>query len=272
MIKKLFLIILLLFILHNAAFSQQDIFWDKEISLSSGKIGKFFAFTNDRTLGLVYAATSGRYDLYFRYTEDTFGWSSPLQIVNNYFTNNPTGDDFAAGFDAGNNLFICYRENKNKFSIVKLNYPFENNKPVKFAEIESDKVIFLPRMYVDSSGNIHLLYNHNEASTFVMNYKQIDSSGNIVLESMIGRDYKSSINPMILESGENLYIAFQAKDDKIESGFYYNIILASSKNKGKNWSYKTIVASKGENNQGPHLFLKNNIFHIVLLNSFDRPI
>ncbi|HOV15716.1 MAG TPA: hypothetical protein PK771_15615, partial [Spirochaetota bacterium] len=45
--------------------------------------------------------------------------------------------------------------------------------------------------------------------------------------------------------------------------YYFNIILASSKDGGVNWEYSTLVNSTGQNNQRPHTFIDNKYIHLV---------
>jgi len=261
--KKIIITIFLTSFIILHSFSQADVYWEKDSVISSGDIGKFEIFNNRNLLGVAYSDTLKKFGLYIKYTTDGFSWQNPLLIVNKYFSNNEFGEDFSVYIDNDNILYVCYRENKNKFVILKITYPFNTDNIEKIAEIKSNVLIYLPKIYIDSNKDIHLLYSSNKENSFIILYKKLNQQGDILKEDIIGRSYKSALNPYIMEYNKTLYIVFQAKDEQIETGFFYNIILASSNTWGLSWTYENIAKSTGENNQSPYLLIEGGKANLV---------
>lgn len=262
--KKIYFvfIIFLLFIISLRS-QENDIFWEKEQVLSTDNVGNFEIVSNNNILGVVFVEISNQFELNFKYSQDGYIWSSKIKLVDKYFSNNPLGVDFSASIDNNNDLYICYRTNRIEFSIAKLSYPYTNNKIKKITTIISNDIIYLPRLFIDSQNEIHLFFSSNKENKFIIGYKKLNIDGEILLENIIGDNLMSAINPMITESEGVLYLAFQAKDENVQAGFFYNIFLAISRSGGRNWNYKRIVTSDGENNQGPFISVVEKRAYLV---------
>ena len=259
--KKIFILTLNLLSLY--LFSQSNIYWENEKILAGGNIGAFKTISNQDIAGVFFSDTTNKYDLLFSYTKNGTDWINPVKIISRYFSNNPNGDDFAAQIDKKNNIYLCYRENDKKFNVVKISYPYEEKKISSLIEILSPDSIYLPEMFLDSSFDLNLILTNNRNNRFVLEYKKISKEGKLISQNAISENFNSSINPKISEYNGALYLFFQAKINEIESGFFYNIIMGTSRDNGKTWSFRRIVTSKGENNQGPNFIINNNICYLV---------
>lgn len=260
--KRISFIFVLLF-LSYLLISQKLFYWEKEILLTTKNTGKFEAVTNDKIMVVSYIVKEKGFSIYARYSYDGYFWSNPIFLKANIFSNTSMGDDFSITLDEENNLYLCYRIDPFTFVIVKRVFPYEENKEIKIIELKSSNYIFLPEIKLTSDNSINLIYNTNIENNFVLEYKKISKSGIVITESRIGEDYKSCMNPQFLEYKDLYFIAFQGKEKSVQDGLFYNIYLAVSNNKGKSWSYKRIVTSNGENNQGPFVFIKNDRIHLA---------
>ncbi|MBN2546326.1 MAG: SpoIIE family protein phosphatase [Spirochaetes bacterium] len=257
--------LLIIFYLLNFTFlfSQNVFYWERQQVLYPQNSGKFETVSNDKILLTAFVNTADKFNLYFKYTTDSYNWSDNILLVKNFFSNTILGDDFSIGIDSDNNLYYCYRKNSYTFEIEKLTYPYYQNKREKIAEITSQLYIYLPKIHVTSRGEIILLYTTNEGNNFFIEYKKINKSGNIIAQMRIGDRYKSSLNPVFMEKNDVFYITFQAKETAVQEGYFFNIYAAVSNDSGRTWGYSRLVTSKGENNQGPCLLNEGKKQHLV---------
>jgi len=258
--------IVILFIIFSAfkLFSQTDIYWESDELVASGNIGRFEVFNNNNLYGIAYADIEKKFALNIKYSTDGLKWSQSILAVKNFFSNNALGVDFSTVVDQDNNLFICYRMSKNQFILVQMSYPYKEGASKYIVDIKDDKLIFLPKLFIDSKNNLHLVYASSVENSFIIKYKKITRKGDLLLNEIIGSHLKSALNPVIKEFNGNIYIAFQAKDSSIESGYYYNIVLAvSSIDSTTKWRYYTVVKSGGENNQSPDFTFYGNKILLV---------
>lgn len=261
--KKSFIILFLFFIQIQFLFSQKIFYWEKEILLTNQSTGKFEAVTNGSIIVTSYATLDKENSIYVRYSNDGYIWSEAILLKRDFFSGTSLADDFSIDIDKNNSLYLCYRKDQKNFAIERLDFPFESNKPKPIINISSNNYIFLPKIKISQDNTINLLYNSSIENNFTIEYKKINFEGVILTELKIGDEFKSNMNPFFVENNETYYIAFQAKEKTVQDGYFFNIYIAISSNKGKNWSIKRVVTSQGENNQGPFILIKDNSIHLA---------
>jgi serine phosphatase RsbU (regulator of sigma subunit) len=257
----LFLIFSLFCFLSNAA--ENKIFWDNEVSLVSGNIGKIDIFGHNSVLGILFSEDGESKKLYLKYSEDGNIWKEKRVLLDDFYSNNSSGVDFSAVSDENNDLYLFYRTKLNSLELVKFTYQSGYKDQKKLQVFDSQNIVYLPEIFFDSNKDIHLFYSENTDKDVKLIHKKISIADNKITENFVGGNLRNSVNPSIVENNGTIYVAFQAKDSKIQEGLYYNILLATSKDFGESWDYKNLVISKGENNQRPNIFINESILYLV---------
>ncbi|OHD14036.1 MAG: hypothetical protein A2086_06325 [Spirochaetes bacterium GWD1_27_9] len=259
-----FIFIICFIFINSLIYSQQNNFyWDNEDVLASGKVGKIEVFNNNEILGFIFSETSSNFKLFLKYSKDGMSWSESKLLISNFYSNNQNAVDFTATINKDNDIILCYRVNQNKLGVIKLLYDSGYSTQEKIVEIESENSIYLPIIFIDSKNNIHIVYSENTSKDVKIKQKKIKPTKEIWADNIIGDNFKNSINPFIREDKGILYLVFQTKDAPFNDVYYYNIVLAISKDFGETWEYKNLIPSKGENNQRPTILIDNNNLHIV---------
>ncbi|HPP04312.1 MAG TPA: SpoIIE family protein phosphatase [Spirochaetota bacterium] len=319
--RKINFIIINIFITFFVSSLETFIYWENEKILQKGDISKFDVASYESITAILFTDSNNRKISFIYSTDQGNNWSNPLLITNTYFTRTDTGNDFSLKFDRNKNLYIAYRIKEKKIIIERLKPPYTSKE--NFIEIESDNIIYLPQLFIDSNNNINLFVSTNIDNEIRLEHIRITNEKEIK-RKLITDNLRSIMNPVIREIGSNYYILFQAKDTeklpslinywtfnsdvikKIENedekkfiqniylldpksniyklknitekekdnlfkifekikfiepfNTFYSIFLASSNDKGENWSIKKIIPTSGEHNQRPEfIFYKNDL-------------
>ncbi|MCG8569185.1 MAG: SpoIIE family protein phosphatase [Spirochaetes bacterium] len=270
MTKKITIFITILF--HFSMFGQ-DIFWDREVSLQKGDLGKFQVLTNDQILVLLttdvseYSEQSKTYDIYFSVSSDNRQWFTKKLLIKDAYSHNEKGVDYSAAISKDNIFYLCYRKNTNHLVIIQVDAD-QNLESKIIAEVKSENIIYSPELYLQANNSLHLVYSENvpiidsqgnRVNISTLNYRKILLSGEIVAEHQFAPNYRTPINPQFVYDQGTIYVFFQAK--AVGSTLYH--IMYAKTNDGTIWEEKVVIHSDQYNNQSPYALIKNKICYIV---------
>lgn len=211
MIKKI-AIFLYIFIFLKLFSIENVIYWENEKILVKGDIGKFDVTYNSKQIVLIFTDLKNKKISFIYSNNGGRDWSNPIFVTNNYFTRTDIGNDFSAVFDKNNNLYIAYRVGEKKIVIEK----FSSNYTIKeiFFELESENIIYLPKIFIDPDNNINILISTNIQNEIKLEYIKIGNQKDILIRKFIGENLRSVMNPTVKLVNNDYYITFQAKDNE----------------------------------------------------------
>jgi serine phosphatase RsbU (regulator of sigma subunit) len=254
----------LLFCSFSLYAQDENLFWEKEQVLFRGNIGRARSVQSSSIIGLVFSNNTERREIWFTWSRDGDTWEKPVRLVNNFFTNNADGVDFSGVLTEDNILFLAYRSGEQEITLSNVNAGATGRGIQPLKTYTFNRTSYLPRLFLDSTGNLHMLVSQNEKGSITLYHQKINpASGDVIFQQPIAPGLQNPINPMFAEDRNRLQIVFQAKDPAIQQGLLYNIVLAESNDQGEIWEYTTLVASRGKNNQRP--FILNNRLRTYLV-------
>lgn len=211
--RKLFFLTLIFFSSLNIFSRDATIFWDNEKEIIRVNIGKFDTFSSNDFIGVVYSDADNKNKLYCVFSSDGKSFSKPYLLTDNFYAKNNDGVDFSVALDSNSTLYLAFRTDENKLEVDTFAFPFEQKSRLNKTVINSSDILFLPEIMVSANGTVFLAYSTNINNDLKIGLTSISQKGDISGTQIIGSDLKSSLNPVLKEYGNSLYLVFQSKDN-----------------------------------------------------------
>ncbi|HOF00928.1 MAG TPA: SpoIIE family protein phosphatase [Spirochaetota bacterium] len=211
--RKLFLLTLIFFSSIKIDSIDTTIFWDNEKEIIRANVGKFDTFFSNDFIGLVYSDANNKNKLYCIFSSDGKNFSKPYVLTNNFYAKNNDGVDFSVAIDANSKLYLAFRTDKNKLEVNTFGFPFEQKNRLNKTVITSPNILFLPEIAVSADGTVFAAYSTNINNDLKIGLTKISQKGDIIDTQILGSNLKSSLNPVLKEYGDSLYLVFQSKDN-----------------------------------------------------------
>lgn len=251
--------------------ADDKIYWDEEIAIDSGTLGKVKVITSGNIIAVVYAdmrkysENNNLFDIKMKYSNNGLSWSQEILLAENIFSNNDFGVDYDVCMDSVNNVYMVYRKNQSELVIDRFTDLFTDNsfKKSEIHKFSSDGLVYLPTIALDRRNSIYILYSEY-IQTERIYFRKLNSAHELIFTKEIGESLVSAINPVFKIYGNNIYIAFQAKYAN-PSKIYYNIFLEYSSDGGDNWDRNVVINSddNDRHNQRPDILVENNMLNLV---------
>ncbi|HBI38664.1 MAG TPA: hypothetical protein DDY71_13560 [Spirochaetia bacterium] len=268
LLKKLCIILLLY---SSTLLFSENIFWDNEKLIINGKIGKIKTIAEGNSIYLFYAdmknytATNTTFDIQCMISNDGRTFKTTNISIENGYTNTEYGYDFDATIINGK-IYIIYRETLKKITLYEIEIARGFKRQLYVFE-ENENILYLPKIDLDTKGNINILYYSYGLSEELI-FKSITLTGSLVNSSKIGKNLQSVLNPEIKFYNDIIYVVYQAREATASGEgrqLYYKIFIDYSNDFGATWTTSPLVKGDEEfrQNQRPHFILDGTKIYIV---------